>query len=100
VTVLAPVQRLFFLLVMGALAVEIMLMVCITVIFVKGTRYSYMGNAWQAVSQVTGERVDKWMLNGSTMTDKEVEAEMKSVGYDGALVGLVDKADKGNRIRF
>ncbi|KAK3320615.1 hypothetical protein B0T19DRAFT_244150 [Cercophora scortea] len=93
----APVQSLFFGLVVAAIALETVLTVGITLAFLWGTRYTSLGNAWQSVSQVTGNNVDKWRAD-STLTDGEIKFEMEREGLAEKSVGLVDVDEE--RIRF
>ena len=98
VSAVAPVQRLFFSLVVAALATEMLLAICITLVFLSGTRYSSLGNAWQTLLQVAGQDIDQW-VSDSSLTDKEIKTLMKVGGLERNLVGLVDVHDM-NKIRF
>ncbi|KAK3683431.1 hypothetical protein B0T22DRAFT_443478 [Podospora appendiculata] len=85
----APVRSLFFGLVLATIAFEIVLTVGITLAFLWGTRYTSLGNAWQSVSQVTGNHVDKWRAD-STLTDGEIKLEMECEGSAENLEKLRD----------
>jgi len=94
----APVQAMFFTTIVVAVAIETALVICITLAFIRGTCYSSLGNAWQAISQVTGNEVDKWRTN-SLLTDKEIMECMKREGLTKRIIRLVDKGDDKIRAR-
>ncbi|KAF3039117.1 hypothetical protein E8E11_006327 [Didymella keratinophila] len=68
-----PNQWIGFGVVMGLLAIHAMLIVTAVVLFLANTDHSFLGNAWQAVAQVSSNDTMDTMHRASNMTDLEVK---------------------------
>src|SRR6478735_10497355 len=97
VTMLIPVRWLGLKLVIILVAVHHFLMCLIICLFLKWTRVSALGNAWQAVAHAASKTTD--FESADTALDKEVESWTKVTGRDSKIFILSRTAD-GDKIEF
>jgi hypothetical protein len=76
------------------MAIHVLLVSLVLAIFLRQTRYSMLGNKWQAVSQTVAPGISEYVDMASTMSDREVKAAMKGNGQGDHRVGL-EELDSG-----
>lgn len=81
-----PGQWKGFSIVVATLGIHVLTVFVSVVLFMKGTKVSMPGNAWQAVCQIV-ELVDKDVLGGARdMRDKGVEGVLRASGRGSRVV--------------
>ncbi|KAI6080190.1 hypothetical protein F4821DRAFT_276608 [Hypoxylon rubiginosum] len=60
------------------IATHIIVTVVVTILFFRHTKFSILGNHWQAVAQVASEETGSILREADRMTDKEVERSLTS----------------------
>ncbi|KAF4979151.1 hypothetical protein FZEAL_4579 [Fusarium zealandicum] len=94
---LIPMKWTGLIVVMAIVALHLVLTISSMILFVKRTHSSFLGNAWQAVSQMvspeTGEIIR--IAGGEGVRDTDVEGWAKSEGRSGGAYGLSTSVDSG-----
>lgn len=90
-----PVQWTCFGIVMGLLVIHAILVVTAVVLFLLETDHSLLGNAWQAVAQVSSSDTMDTMHHASNMTDLEVKRLLRMNSYEDNEVVLRTGSDSG-----
>ncbi|KAF3040314.1 hypothetical protein E8E12_007757 [Didymella heteroderae] len=90
-----PVQWTCFGIVMGLLAVHAVLVITAAVLFLSETDHSLLGNAWQAVAQVSSSDTMDTMHRASNMTDLEVKRLLRMNSFEDNEVVLRTGSDSG-----
>lgn len=93
VNVEAPQSWAGLLTVSGLLVVELAIAAAITALFLARTRYSRLGNAWQAVAQVSGPDTEEVLRHGTLATDSEIEKWLGSRQKAPVRIGVVRDDD-------
>jgi len=79
------------------IAVHFILVLMIAVRFAKCSRYTTLGDHWQAVSQVLSPEIQGLVQNSSTSTDKQVRRHLKAEGKERVWV-VVEPLEETNRL--
>jgi hypothetical protein len=77
-----------YIIVLSVLVVHLLLVVIITLIFLRTGKLSRVGNAWAVVSQLLGPETEAWIRDVDTLDDKAVKKWLKARGKHGVLVQL------------
>ena len=89
-----PTSRKFFAAVLTLVALHLVLVVCVTVLFLRRAKDGLLGSSWAAVARVSGPATDQWLAVASTATDTEVSRSVDKSGLKGVSVGLVRVGDQ------
>jgi hypothetical protein len=81
----------------GVVITIVLLHMCVsglvTFVFLTATRVSFLGNAWQTMSQIRSAETDRLLADMGTATDFEVEAVLRREGLADCRVRLQTPAD-------
>ena len=80
---------------MALLVVHAVLVITAMVLFLSETDHSLLGNAWQAVAQVSSSDTMDTMRHASNMTDPEVRRLLRVNGLKDSEVVLKTNSDDG-----
>ena len=86
-----------FLAVAVVMAVHVILVTLVVLMFLRQTRYSMLGNTWQALAQVITDQMVDYVDMASGMSDEQVTKCMKERGEGAGRVG-VDRVDDTGKI--
>lgn len=81
-----PVRWTGFKIVMTLLSIHVVLVIIAVVLFLSKTDHSLLGNAWQAVAQVSSSDTMDTMHHASNMTDVEVKRLLRMNSCDNEVV--------------
>ena len=87
--VLVPARWTGFIIVMAMLLAHMLLVKAAVTEFLRSTRSTMLGNAWQAVAQVVSEKTLPILHRADGMTDREVLRWIKERPYHTETVGIV-----------
>jgi hypothetical protein len=90
-----PVRWTGYAIVMALLIVHAVLVITAMVLFLSKTNHSLLGNAWQAVAQVSSSDIMDTMRHASNMTDLEVKRLLRVNGFEDNEVVLKTSSDGG-----
>lgn len=90
-----PVRWTGYATVMALLVVHAILVITAVVLFLSKTDHSLLGNAWQAVAQVSSSDTMDTMHHASNMTDLEVKRLLRMNSYEDNDVVLKTGTDSG-----
>lgn len=77
-----------FLAVVLMLAVHLILVVIIVLMFLRGTRYSMLGNDWQGLAQGVTPETEAYLAVASRKSDNEIEQKISGEGLKNLRVGI------------
>ena len=97
VTANTPQRYRGFVAVATVLLVHLILLGIIVTMFLNGTRYSMLGNAWQSVSQAVTSETEAYLAIASMKVDDEVKSKMKEDGVQSLRIGI-DQIYGSNRV--
>ena len=94
---LMPVRSKGLLAVATMFTVHLFLITTISVLFFFKTKYTMMGNPWQAVSQLTSEETEDVITNGTMSTDRDIGKRLKPLGLKRRRV-ILKSSDDSERV--
>ena len=102
VTANTPKRYSGFVAVATVLLVHLILLGIIITMFLNGTRYSLLGNAWQSVSQAVTSETEAYLAIASMKVDDEVKSKMKDDGVQSLRIGIdqIDGSDRVGVVRY
>jgi hypothetical protein len=71
-----------------AVVVHLFLVGLVAALFLQQSRYSMLGNTWQAIAQVVTGDIKEYVDKGLTMSDVDIEDAMKQRGDERMRVGI------------
>ena len=82
-----PVGTRFFTMIVGLIAFHSIVVLTIVAVFVRTTKHTIIGNAWQIAAQFQGSEIKPWCQD-SFISDAEIQKRMEMHGVGGVLVKL------------
>jgi hypothetical protein len=81
-------HRAGFIVVILVVAIHLFIVGLVAALFLQHSRYSMLGNTWQAISQVITTDTREYVEKALTMSDGEIEHAMKQRGDERKRVGI------------
>lgn len=78
--------------------VHLLLVLFITVSFVRNTRLSTLGEHWQSIAQVVSPSTESLLAKASCATDKEVRRDLKAEHREHEMANLQELAEGDGRV--